>query len=74
MDLKEIKALYKFFKNTDLVEFESESEKGKVRFSSRRRLSLKRGWKPPESLLAEVEPQAAYVLKRRRASYSRGRR
>ena len=32
MDLKEIKALYKFFKGTDLVELETEGEGGKVRF------------------------------------------
>ncbi|MEE9542720.1 MAG: acetyl-CoA carboxylase biotin carboxyl carrier protein [Thermodesulfobacteriota bacterium] len=33
MDLKEIKALYKFFKGTDLVELETENEGGKVRFA-----------------------------------------
>ena len=32
MDLKEIKALYKFFKGTDLVELETEGESGKIRF------------------------------------------
>lgn len=32
MDLKEIKALYKFFKGTDLVELETEGSSGKVRF------------------------------------------
>ncbi len=32
MELKEIKALYKFFKNTDLIELETEGASGKVRF------------------------------------------
>lgn len=33
MDLKEIKALYKFLKNTDIVELEVERESGKVKIS-----------------------------------------
>ena len=39
MDLKEIKALYKFFKNTDLVELETEGKSGRIIF--------KRGGGPP---------------------------
>lgn len=32
MDIKEIKALYRFIKETDIVEFELEGSNGKVRF------------------------------------------
>jgi oxaloacetate decarboxylase alpha subunit len=42
MDLKEIKALYKFFKTTDLVELETEGESGKVRFRRGSTLSEER--------------------------------
>ena len=33
MDLKEIKALYKFFRGTDLVELETENQGGRVKFT-----------------------------------------
>jgi oxaloacetate decarboxylase alpha subunit len=49
MDLKEIKALYKFFKGTDLVELETEGESGKVRF--------KRGEGPPAQMVQVAAPQ-----------------
>ena len=42
MDLKEIKALYKFFKGTDLVELESEGESGRVRFKRGEGLPIER--------------------------------
>jgi acetyl-CoA carboxylase biotin carboxyl carrier protein len=54
MNLKEIKALYKFFKSTDLVELETENEGGKVRF--------KRGEGPPVErvqVLSAVEAQSS---------------
>ncbi len=35
MDLKDIKALYRFLRNTDIVELELEDERGKVRLKRR---------------------------------------
>ncbi|MBE9531972.1 MAG: acetyl-CoA carboxylase biotin carboxyl carrier protein [Proteobacteria bacterium] len=52
MDLKEIKALYRFFKNTDLVELETEGESGRVRF--------KRGEGQPVEML-QVAPASSAV-------------
>ena len=49
MDLKEIKALYKFFKGTDLVELETEGESGRVRF--------RRGDGAPVERVVRVEEQ-----------------
>ncbi len=49
MDLKEIKALYKFFKGTDLVELETEGESGRIRF--------KRGDGAPVERVVRVQEQ-----------------
>jgi acetyl-CoA carboxylase biotin carboxyl carrier protein len=53
MDLKEIKALYKFFKGTDLVELEAEGESGRIK--------LKRGEGPPVERVQVLAPQAPPV-------------
>jgi oxaloacetate decarboxylase alpha subunit len=64
MDLKEIKALYKFFKNTDLVELETEGKSGRITFKRGGGPPVERGQVVPAlevqaAALAASEPQKA---------------
>jgi len=51
MDIKDIKALYKFLRDTDIVEIDIEEEKGKVR--------IKRGCVLPKEEIAYAAPVLA---------------
>ena len=56
MDIKEIKALYRFFKGTDLVELETESEGNRIRF--KRGAPVERVVRVEEQVLAPSAAQA----------------
>lgn len=56
MDLKEIKALYKFFKGSDLVELETEGESGRIRFKRGDGTSVERVLRVEEQVLAAQAP------------------
>ncbi len=59
MNLKEIKALYRFLRNTDITEFEAEDEQG--------RIAIKRGW-PPGQREVSTAPAPARVEKKEEAA------
>lgn len=65
MELKEIKALYKFFKSTDLVELETENQGGRVKFTRGDGSSARGGEVPvvisqaPASVVSELKEAEA---------------